>query len=181
MKTVLAVIVLGLCLVGCGKKEPLTLEQKAAAGDAKAQYDLARMYELGEGVPKDDKEAMKWYRKAAEQGVAKAQHNLGLKYELGEGVPKDDKEAMKWFRKAAEQGHALAQAVLGASFFDGLGVLEDYATAYAWMNIAAANGNAKAKKNKGIIAKKMTPDQIAKGEALAKEMIKKNPKLLKKK
>ena len=34
------------------------------------------------------------------------------------------------------------------------------------------------KKNKGIIAKKMTPDQIAEGQKLSREMINKNPKLL---
>ena len=54
-------------------------------------------------------------------------------------------------------------------------------TAYAWYNVAATNGNATGKKNKDSIAKAMTPDQIAKAEALSKEMIKNNPKLLKKK
>ena len=36
------------------------------------------MYASGEGVPEDDKEAVKWYRLAAEQGYAQAQYNLGL-------------------------------------------------------------------------------------------------------
>ena len=58
-----------------------------------------------------------------------------------------------------------------------LSVLAGTVDAYAWYNIAAANGEAYAKKNKGIIAKKMTPDQIAKAEELSKEMVKKNPKL----
>ena len=51
-------------------------------------------------------------------------------------------------------------------------------TAYAWFNIATANGLALAKKNKGIAAKKMTADQIAEGQKLSREMLKKNPKLL---
>jgi TPR repeat protein len=38
------------------------------------------MYDKGEGVPEDDKEAMKWYRLAAEQGYASAQSNLGVMY-----------------------------------------------------------------------------------------------------
>ena len=56
----------------------------------------------------DDREAVKWYRKAAEQGYAKAQYNLGVMYFKGEGVA-DDAEAVKWYRKSAEQGFAFAQ------------------------------------------------------------------------
>jgi hypothetical protein len=48
-------------------------------------------------VTKDEVEAVKWYRKAAEQGDAQAQHFLGLAYELGEGVAKDDIEAYAYF------------------------------------------------------------------------------------
>ena len=59
-------------------------------------------------------------------------------------------------------------------------MLEDAVAAYAWYNIAAANRDEEAKENKGIVAKKMTPDQIAKAEVLVKEMIAKNPKLIKK-
>ena len=58
---------------------------------------------------KDNADAEKWYRKAAEQGSAEAQNNLGLMCVLGRGVRKDDAAAVKWFRKAAEQGYAPAQ------------------------------------------------------------------------
>ncbi|MEC8928028.1 MAG: hypothetical protein VX705_02335, partial [Verrucomicrobiota bacterium] len=75
---------------------------------------------------------------------------------------------------------ASAQFNLGVMYYKGEGVLQDYATAYAWWNIAAANGDEDAKKNKGIVAKKMTTEQIAEAEALVKEMLKKNPKLLNK-
>jgi len=63
----------------------------------------------GHGVPQDYAEAMKWFRKAAEQGDAQAQRNLGIMYHGGQGVSQDYGEAMKWFRKAAEQGDAQAQ------------------------------------------------------------------------
>ena len=45
------------------------------------------MYHNGQGVPQDYKEAMKWYRLAADQGDAWAQNALGLMYESGQGVP----------------------------------------------------------------------------------------------
>ena len=53
------------------------------------------MYAKGEGVPENDAEAVKCFRKAADQGYAKAQYNLGLIYFKGEGVPKNDAEAVK--------------------------------------------------------------------------------------
>ena len=70
------------------------------------------MYAEGDGVAKDLEEAIKWWRKAADQGDANAQFNLGWAYSNGEGVAKDSEEAAEWFRKAAEQGHAGAQRAL---------------------------------------------------------------------
>ena len=67
------------------------------------------MYENGEGVEKNQAEAVKWYRKAAEQGLEGAQCNLGIMYENGYGITKDLDEAVKWYRKAAEQGNAEAK------------------------------------------------------------------------
>ena len=65
----------------------------------------------GEGVPEDDREAVKWYRKAAEQGDALAQNNLGLMYANGEGVPEDDREAVKWYQRAVTNPDASEEAV----------------------------------------------------------------------
>ena len=56
----------------------------------------------------DETEAVKWYRKAAEQGDAKAQWCLGRCYESGDGVIQDKDEAVKWYRMAADQGHRYA-------------------------------------------------------------------------
>ena len=127
----------------------------------------------------NSKEAVKWFRKAAEQGYGQAQQNLGTMYAKGKGVQRDDKEAVKWFRKAAEQGEAFAQFQLGAAYGLGKGVLENYVTAYAWANIAQANGDKTAPRFKSeFLEMKMTPEQIAEAEVLAKEMVKKNPKLI---
>jgi TPR repeat protein len=63
------------------------------------------MYNFGNGgVPKDDVEAVKWFRKAAEQGEAKAQLNLGIMYGTGNGVPEDYVESYMWLNLAAAQG-----------------------------------------------------------------------------
>src|SRR5258705_511592 len=63
---------------------------QAEKGDAPAQYNLAILFDNGRGVTKDEGEAVKWYRKAADQGFARAQASLGLGYYLGDGVIKDE-------------------------------------------------------------------------------------------
>ena len=63
------------------------------------------MYGNGKGVPEDDAEAVKWYRRAAEQGHALAQSRMGFMYALGEGVPLDDVEAYAWFNISVAQGN----------------------------------------------------------------------------
>ncbi|WP_244060851.1 tetratricopeptide repeat protein, partial [Aeromonas caviae] len=70
----------------------------AEQGNADAQVGLGSMYELGKGVPQDDKQAVTWYHKAAEQGNAEAQFNLGVMYAKGQGVPQDYKQAAVWYR-----------------------------------------------------------------------------------
>ena len=52
----------------------------AEQNDAMAQYNLGCCYANGQGVAKDEVEAVKWYRKAAEQNNAMAQYNLGICY-----------------------------------------------------------------------------------------------------
>jgi TPR repeat protein len=63
------------------------------------------MYAYGEGVIEDDKEAVKWYRLAAEQGDAGAQNNLGLMHASGEGVIQDNVYAHMWLNIAAANGN----------------------------------------------------------------------------
>ena len=77
----------------------------AEQGDAMAQLFLGIRYSNGTGVPKDDKEAAKWYRLAADQGVAKAQYSLGSMYATGKGVPKDNLLAYMWTNIAGANGH----------------------------------------------------------------------------
>ena len=85
---------------------------KAEKGDAAAQFALGLMYDVGQGVPKDEAEAVKWYRKAADQGDADAQNNLGFMYGEGNGVVKDEIEGYKWFLLAGAQGDEDAKEMI---------------------------------------------------------------------
>jgi hypothetical protein len=73
-----------------------------------AQHHLGFMYAKGEGVPQDDKTAVKWYTLAAEQGYAGAQTNLGLMYYTGRGVLQDYVYAHMWLHIAATSGYKKA-------------------------------------------------------------------------
>jgi TPR repeat protein len=120
-------------------------------------------------VPKDEAEAAKWYRKAADQGDANSQTLLGVMYAVGRGVPKDEAEAVKWYRKAADQEDAKAQTLLGLMYETGLGVPKDKTEAYKWYLLAGAQGNEQAKKNISIIEGNITPAQRTEGQRRARE------------
>src|SRR6516165_2457660 len=113
--------------------------------------------------------AVGWYQKAAEQGSAIAQYNLGDMYRIGEGVPSDNAAAASWYRKAAEQGYARAQNNLGVMYDNGEGVSQDDVTALMWYNLAAANGFNEAARNRDMVARHMTPAQVAEAQKLARE------------
>jgi hypothetical protein len=55
---------------------------------------------------KTTKEALKWYRLAADQGNAQAQNNLGFMYDSGEGVPQNYSQAYIWYSLAGTSGNA---------------------------------------------------------------------------
>ena len=76
----------------------------AKQGNADAQYNLGVMYENGQGISKNYKTAVKWYRLAADQGHASAQFNLGVMYGMGTGVIQDNVYAHMWFNIAASSG-----------------------------------------------------------------------------
>ncbi len=81
------------------------IREKAEQGDAESQFQFGGMYALGEDVPKNDKEAVKWYLNAANQGHPKAQYNLAVMYSRGIGVVKDDIEAYAWALVAKANGY----------------------------------------------------------------------------
>jgi hypothetical protein len=94
-------------------------------------------------------------------------------YTEGQGVIQDYSEAFKWYRKAAEKGEARAQGNLGVMYIKGQGVSENYIQAHKWLNLAAASSSGEirdtAVTNRDIVAKLMTPAQIAEAQRLARE------------
>ena len=132
-------------IVAKNAQEALAAEQ----GNANAQYNLGRRYFSGDGVVKDEAEAVKWCIKAAKQGNSEAQDSLGWCYENGVGIAKDPVEAVKWYQKAAEQGDAAAQNHLGLCYYNGARVNKDPLKAAEFFRKSAEQGNADAQSNLG--------------------------------
>lgn len=80
--------------------------------DAIAQFRAGYLYERGDGVARDYKEAMRLYLLSAAQGNPVAQFRIGYLYEKGWGVAQDDAQAMQWYAKAAIQGNSPASSRL---------------------------------------------------------------------
>jgi TPR repeat protein len=92
-------------ITGLGRRRFERCREAAIAGDMKAQSQLGLHYENGEyDLPKDNAEAVKWYRKAAEQDYRPAQFNLGVCLQKGKGVEQNIVEAYRWFTLSRRPG-----------------------------------------------------------------------------
>ena len=124
------------------------LLQKAKNGDAEAQFNLGWCYGTGTGIQQDDKEAMKWYKKAAKQDYASAIRNVGLYYMNGGGaIEKDEKEGIKWIKKAIEKGNIHSKVILAGYYLQGNGVPKDTLMFQTLLKEAAEQGDTTAQCN----------------------------------
>src|SRR5262245_39509714 len=174
-----AALVLGAATTAA-TEEPLNqLLGQAQRGDANAQSELGWKYAKGEGVPQDYAEAVKWFRKAADQGNFAAQINLGASYAKGEGVPQDFAEAVKWYRLAADRGNGVAQNTMGAMYARWQGVAQDYAQAYVWFQLALSSLSGVdrdlALVERDLAATKLTAGQLTRAQEIARNWMPTTP------
>jgi TPR repeat protein len=98
-----------------------SIQRRAEAGNAEAQYELAKAYYTGAGVAKNSKQGLEWLRKSASQGHAGAEFALAVMYQKGEqSVAQNPHEAALWFRKAARQQNKSAQTNLSQMLAEGV-------------------------------------------------------------
>ncbi len=119
--------------------------ESAKNGYVPAQLKIADAYFTGShfygaNIPKIEREAVKWYKLAAEQGNVSALVMVVLYYHYGHGDDPEN-EAAKWFEllaKTAEEGDAEAQFYLGECLYRGIGVEEcDKEESVKWLTLAA--------------------------------------------
>jgi TPR repeat protein len=106
-------------------------------GDVTAMVLLGGIYSRAD-AGRDEAQALKWYRMAAQRGDRGAEHALGSLLESG--ASKDYAEAMRWFRAAAEQGDGASMDAIGRMYEAGWGVARDPAAAFQWYRTAYDSG-----------------------------------------
>lgn len=80
----------------------------AKAGFPSAQCTVGLKYRFGDGVEEDLNEAIKWFKRSANQGHVDAQRNLG---DIYAAIGKEP-EAERWYRRAAASGDAYSEKKL---------------------------------------------------------------------
>ena len=107
------------------------LKVKAEKGNLKAIRELAFLYYFGDSkvgteatavVPKDSKEAFKWWQIGASKGDERCLTYLGFCYHMGDGVEQNNIEAKKCWEQASKKGSNGAHYNLGVLYENGWGV-----------------------------------------------------------
>ncbi len=124
------------------------LLQKVKEGDPEAAYSLARLYELGEDVPADPVQALKWYEVAMKANKAEAFRGAARIHGKGQGVERDTAKAAALTEKAAEMGSLSAAMALGKAIQHDPGyyITTSDEVALTWLKRASAVGESNAVK-----------------------------------
>lgn len=117
------------------------LKEAAGKGLVMAQYRLAKLYEKGEGAPRDMAASRKWTEQAAIGGNIKAMHDLAVFYAEGDAGPQSYAAAVEWFRQASDLGLVDSQYNLAVLYEQGLGISQDKAEAAYWFEVAGKSGD----------------------------------------
>ena len=141
-------------------------DQSSAAED----YRKGLAYSQGNGVAKDAAQAFTWFMKSAEQGYAQAQYQVGVAFASGMGTAKDLSKAVYWYDKSATRGHITAQRNLADMYAKGEGVKQDKTQALAWYSILAESGNPIDIQRRDILAKELSPKEIATSHVIVAEL-----------
>jgi localization factor PodJL len=112
---------------------------------------VALRFAEGRGVPASQKEAARWFERAAGTGLAPAQFRYASMLEKGLGVKKDLGRARRLYLAAAAKGNAKAMHNLAVLYAEGIEGKPDYATAVKWFRKAAQHGIADSQYNLGIL------------------------------
>lgn len=126
-----------------------TVRIKAEEGQADYQYLYGASFEYGWGVEEDAKQAMTWYKKAADQKQKASYNAIGNLYRTGNGVKADNEEAFRWFNLGAQADDAQAMLNVGNCYFYGMGTEKNATKAVQWWQRAAEGGNAYAQSQMG--------------------------------
>jgi uncharacterized protein len=127
--------------------------EASGEGHAEATGAIGLFYQKGwAGLPQNNEEAARWYRKGHEMGGLRAGYNYGIMLMNGLGVETDLATGMPLIKKAVEAGLPEANLVYGSYYYYGkFGKAQDDAKAFELMKVAADAGNPHAENMMGIM------------------------------
>lgn len=85
------------------------LRKSAEGGDAKAQFELAKRFDVGDEVEKNLTTAFEWFLKSAENGNVDAIVEVANHIIIGKGTQSNYEKSKPWLMRAAEAGNPSAQ------------------------------------------------------------------------
>ena len=139
---------------------------------------LAWASDFGDGFDaytnKDYATAYQNFQKSARLGDANAMWFLCIMHKLGRGVQKDYFEAIRWCRLAIKGKNRFAINTLADFYAQGLGVPQNYTIAHMWYIISAISGESSFIQRRDKLEMRMTPQQIAEAQRMARECVDSN-------
>src|SRR5436190_11537319 len=114
---------------------------RAVAGDARAQYSIARKYLHSSADRKNDSWALDWALRAGRSGQPSGYLLAAAIIVSNQPNAEGWKKAFEAYRAAADAGNADGQQALAWCYEQGMGVMKDAEREWHWLNIAAANGS----------------------------------------
>ena len=105
-------------------------------GSSDAMNNLARMYLVGMGVPRDYVNALRWFERSAAHGNVHSMYSAAVMAEEGLGTSRDPKLARTMYRQAAKSGVVPAMIWVGDDYARGATDERDLVEAYAWLELA---------------------------------------------
>ena len=156
------------------KEEGLRLILQAAEqgkSTPESERVLGEAYLLGDGVPKNYKRALQWYRLSADHGDREAMNELGFMYFTGKGGEQDLEKGARYFEKAAQQGLVVAQYNTGIMYLTGDAEGNvDLIKSYGWLNLSASKGNRQAAVARNYLETLFTGAEVKKAQEYSRTL-----------
>jgi hypothetical protein len=146
--------------------------EKAKDGNGAAELHVSRLLSEGDGVLKNEKEAVQWLKKAAEHGNVEAQYLYGDALFKGIGILQNYKDALYWLEKSARAGYVKAQYELGKIYRYKAGIDKNSNRAYLWFTLAAGQGWKEAAAGRDQVEGQLKPEEITALQEEANRIIK---------
>ncbi|MEM7430123.1 MAG: tetratricopeptide repeat protein, partial [Pseudomonadota bacterium] len=115
-----------------------SLKRRARDGNVRAQFMLAKLFQHGLCVERDQVAALGWFRRAADEGHVEATFQAAMQLiNSADG----EETAITYLHKAAEGGHLMAQHVLGLALLSPEATIASRHQGLYWLGSAASSGS----------------------------------------